>query len=318
VSSAAPWQELFDRGRRGERGALARLLSVAEAGGAQAAQLDALCAAAAAPRARSIGITGAPGAGKSTLTAALLGVARNADQRAAVLAIDPSSPLTGGAILGDRVRMHQAAVDEGVFIRSMASRGQQGGLAQAASLGVRVLEACGWPWILLETVGIGQVEVEISGRADLVVVVLNPGWGDEIQANKAGLMEVADIFVINKADREGVAQTRRDIEGAIAARPGGQQIPVIETIATRGEGVPELWQAIVERHAALDASGELAVRRRARIAAELESAALSALRGRLAAAMAAEEGVRLRERIASGDCGIHEGVATLLGNIVRD
>jgi LAO/AO transport system kinase len=245
-------------------------------------------------------------------------MARKHDQRAAVLAIDPSSPLTGGAILGDRVRMHQAAVDEGVFIRSMASRGDQGGLAQAASLGVRVLEACGWPWILLETVGIGQVEVEISGRADLVVVVLNPGWGDEIQANKAGLMEVADIFVINKADREGVAQTRRDIEGAIAARPGGHEIPVIETIATRGEGVDQLWDAIGARHAVLEACGELQTRRSARIAAELESAAMSALRGRLAAALAGEQGTSLRARIAAGGCGVHEGVAQLLQTIVRD
>ena len=311
-------QELFERGRRGERGALARLLSVAEAGGANAASLDALCARAASPRARSVGITGAPGAGKSTLTAALLGEARKRDQRAAVLAIDPSSPLTGGAILGDRVRMHQAAVDEGVFIRSMASRGEQGGLAQAASLGVRVLEACGWPWVLVETVGIGQVEVEISGRADLVVVVLNPGWGDEIQANKAGLMEVADLFVINKADREGVAQTRRDIEGAIAARPGGERIPVLETIATRGEGVGAVWEAIGERHAALAASGELGVRRAERIAAELDAAALAALRGRLAAVLAGEEGSLVRARIAAGDCGIHEGVASLLAAIVRN
>jgi LAO/AO transport system kinase len=311
-------QELFDRGRSGERGALARLLSVAEAGGTGAAGLDGLCAAAATSRSRSVGITGAPGAGKSTLTAALLAMARKHDQRAAVLAIDPSSPLTGGAILGDRVRMHQAAVDEGVFIRSMASRGDQGGLAQAASLGVRVLEACGWPWILLETVGIGQVEVEISGRADLVVVVLNPGWGDEIQANKAGLMEVADIFVINKADREGVAQTRRDIEGAIAARPGGHEIPVIETIATRGEGVDQLWDAIGARHAVLEACGELQTRRSARIAAELESAAMSALRGRLAAALAGEQGTSLRARIAAGGCGVHEGVAQLLQTIVRD
>ncbi len=311
-------KELFDRGQRGERGALARLLSVAEAGGAGAASLDALCAAAAPERSRSIGITGAPGAGKSTLTAALLAVARKHDQRAAVLAIDPSSPLTGGAILGDRVRMHQAAVDEGVFIRSMASRGDQGGLAQAASLGARVLEACGWPWILLETVGIGQVEVEISGRADLVVVVLNPGWGDEIQANKAGLMEVADIFVINKADREGVAQTRRDIDGALAARPGGHEIPVIETIATRGEGVEQVWDAIGVRHAALETAGALAARHAVRIASELESAALSALRGRLAAALAGEEGARLRGRIAAGDFGIHEGVAQLLQTMVRD
>jgi LAO/AO transport system kinase len=162
------------------------------------------------------------------------------------------------------------------------------------------------------------VEVEISGRADLVVVVLNPGWGDEIQANKAGLMEVADIFVINKADREGVAQTRRDIEGAIAARPGGHQIPVIETIATRGEGVDQLWDAIGARHAVLEACGELQTRRSARIAAELESAAMSALRGRLAAALAGEQGTSLRARIAAGGCGVHEGVAQLLQTIVRD
>ncbi len=318
MNSGASLHILFDRARGGERGALARLLSVAEAGGEDAAALDSLCAASAAPRARTIGITGAPGAGKSTLTAALLGCARRESQRVAVLAIDPSSPLTGGAILGDRVRMHHAAVDEGVFIRSLASRGQQGGLAQATSLGARVLEACGWLWILLETVGIGQVEVEISGRADLVVVVLNPGWGDEIQANKAGLMEVADIFVINKADREGVAQTRRDIEGAIAARPGGAEIPVIETVATRGEGVEGLWAAIAARHTALEASGLLATRRSGRIAAELESAVMSALRRRVAALLAGDAGLRERARIEAGASGIHEGARALLDAIVRN
>lgn len=311
MRAAPSLPELLARARAGDRASLARLLSMAEAGGPPADSLDALCLLDQRERSVTVGITGAPGAGKSTLTAELLREARREVERIAVLAIDPSSPLTGGAILGDRVRMHQAAVDDGTFIRSMASRGHQGGLALAASLATRVLEAGGWPWILLETVGIGQVEIEISAASDLVVVVLNPGWGDEIQANKAGLMEIADLFVINKADRDGAAQTRRDIEAALLSR-AGPPVPVIDTVAIRAEGVPALWAAIRERVGMLEASGELARRREQRLAAELAEGALARLRERLAGALAGAAGQAALARIARGEQGVREAAAALV------
>ena len=169
---------------------------------------------------------------------------RNEDTEVGVLAIDPTSPFSGGAILGDRVRMQDHATDPGVYIRSMATRGHLGGLALATPLAARILDASGKPWVVIETVGVGQVEVEIAGAADTTIVVVNPGWGDGVQANKAGLLEIADLFVVNKADRDGVADTVRDLElmldlsGMMEWRP-----PVVQTIATRGEGIDELWTA---------------------------------------------------------------------------
>src|SRR3954464_7684536 len=168
-----------------------------------------------APRAghaRVIGLTGSPGVGKSTSTSALVAAYRKRGMRVGVLAVDPSSPFSGGAILGDRVRMQDHALDGGVFIRSMATRGHLGGLALATPQAIRVLDASGMPWVFVETVGVGQVEVEVAGAADTTLVVVNPGWGDAVQANKAGLLEIADIFVVNKADRPGVDEARRDLE----------------------------------------------------------------------------------------------------------
>ena len=198
-------------------------------------------------------MTGAPGAGKSTLTSALIGHMRSLAIEVAVLAIDPSSPFTGGAILGDRVRMQDHATDPGVFIRSMATRGHLGGLALAAPEAVRLLDAVGRRWILVETVGVGQVEVEIAGKADTTVVVVNPGWGDSVQANKAGLMEIADVFAINKADRKGVDETRRDLEQMLdlSELPDDSwRPPIVPTVATTGDGVGELWDAINAHRAA--------------------------------------------------------------------
>jgi LAO/AO transport system kinase len=220
----------------------------------------------------TVGITGAPGAGKSTLTSAVIKHLRARQMEVAVLAIDPSSPFTGGAILGDRVRMQDHATDPGVFIRSMATRGHLGGLSLSTPEAIRMLDAVGREWIVVETVGVGQVEVEIAGKADTTVVVLNPGWGDSVQANKAGLMEIADIFVINKADRKGVEETRRDIEQMLelsdlpheAWRP-----PIIATVGSTGEGVPSLWEAILEHRAAIEQSGELLQRREFRLREEL-------------------------------------------------
>jgi LAO/AO transport system kinase len=220
----------------------------------------------------TVGITGAPGAGKSTLTSSLIKLLRQQQLEIAVLAIDPSSPFTGGAILGDRVRMQDHATDPGVFIRSMATRGHLGGLSLSTPEAIRMLDAVGRAWILVETVGVGQVEVEIAGKADTTVVVLNPGWGDSVQANKAGLMEIADIFVINKADRKGVEETRRDIEQMLelsdlpheAWRP-----PIIATVGNTGEGVPALWDAVLEHRQAIETTGELKSRRDFRLREEL-------------------------------------------------
>lgn len=264
-------QALLDDAAEGRRAALARLLSVVERGGEGARILGRL----AHPRggnAYTVGITGAPGAGKSTLTNALCATVREADERVAVLAIDPSSPFSGGAILGDRIRMGDHALDDGVFIRSMATRGHLGGLSLATPSAVRVLDAAGYPWVVVETVGVGQVEVEIVGSADTCVVVVNPGWGDAVQANKAGLMEIADVFVINKADRVGAADTRNDLESMLSLKADdGWRPPVVSTVATSGDGVADVWSAVADHRRWLDDSGEGERRRLGRVTAELRS-----------------------------------------------
>jgi LAO/AO transport system kinase len=266
-----PVGELFAAACDGDRASLARLLSLVERGDDSARAVSRV----AYPRSGhgyTIGLTGAPGAGKSTLTSAIIGHLRGLGDEVAVLAIDPSSPFTGGAILGDRVRMQDHATDAGVFIRSMATRGHLGGLSLAAPEAVRVLDAVGKRWILVETVGVGQVEVEIAGKADTTVVVVNPGWGDSVQANKAGLMEIADVFVINKADRKGTEETRRDLEGMLelsdiahdAWRP-----PIIPVVATERTGVDTLWAAVLDHRAHIAESGELSRRREFRLREEL-------------------------------------------------
>ena len=263
--------ELFEAACAGDRAALARVLSLLERGDAVAREVGRL-AYKQSGNGYTVGITGAPGAGKSTLTSSLIKLLRQQQLEIAVLAIDPSSPFTGGAILGDRVRMQDHATDPGVFIRSMATRGHLGGLSLSTPEAIRMLDAVGRAWILVETVGVGQVEVEIAGKADTTVVVLNPGWGDSVQANKAGLMEIADIFVINKADRKGVEETRRDIEQMLelsdlpheAWRP-----PIIATVGNTGEGVPVLWDAVLEHRQAIETTGELKSRRDFRLREEL-------------------------------------------------
>ena len=263
--------ELLESARSGDRAALARLLSIVERGGPQARETGRL-AYPLGGSAYTVGITGSPGAGKSTLTSALIGHLRSQQLEVAVLAVDPSSPFTGGAILGDRVRMQDHATDLGVFIRSMATRGHLGGLSLATPEAIRLLDAIGRHWVLIETVGVGQVEIEIAGKADTTVVVVNPGWGDAVQANKAGIMEIADVFVINKADRKGVEETRRDIEMMLeltdlaydAWRP-----PIIATVANDGSGVPELWEQINAHRAAIEADGTLVKRREQRTRQEL-------------------------------------------------
>ena len=263
--------DLFDAALGGDRSATARLLSLIERGGDPARHVGRL----AYPRSGdgyTVGLTGAPGAGKSTLTSALIGHLRSLELEVAVLAIDPSSPFTGGAILGDRVRMQDHATDPGVFIRSMATRGHLGGLSLATPEAVRLLDALGRRWILIETVGVGQVEVEVAGKADTTIVVVNPGWGDSVQANKAGLMEIADVFVINKADRAGVDATRRDLEQMLdlSDLPAQTWRPmIVPTVAADGTGVPDLWDAVLAHREHAEANGVLAQRREFRTREEL-------------------------------------------------
>jgi GTPase len=248
----------------------------------------------------TIGMTGAPGSGKSTLTDKLIGLLRGSGNEVGVLAIDPSSPFSGGAILGDRVRMQDHATDDGVFIRSMATRGHLGGLSLATPQAVRILDAAGKPWIIIETVGVGQVEVEVAGAADTTVVVVNPRWGDGVQANKAGLLEIADVLVVNKADREGAADTVRDLQvmlelaGARDWRP-----PIVETVATDSRGIDDLWRAILDHRAHLEADGRLERRRDARLRDELRAIVHERLRAGAEERCSGERFDQLVEKVAA-------------------
>ncbi|GMQ93627.1 MAG: methylmalonyl Co-A mutase-associated GTPase MeaB [Acidimicrobiia bacterium] len=219
------------------------------------------------------GITGAPGAGKSTLVAELVGVMLGETERAAILAVDPSSPLTGGAILGDRVRMGAHAGNSHIFIRSLASRGHLGGISTATPAMAACLEGLGFSEVLIETVGVGQSEVEIASSADTAVVVVTAGWGDAVQAAKAGFLEVADVFVVNKADRGGADAAAADIGSMLDVGPKRDwRPPVIQTIASEGTGIDDLWQAIRDHRNFLLDSDQLEVRRRLRAAHDLTMA----------------------------------------------
>jgi LAO/AO transport system kinase len=259
---------LVERALQGDRRSIAKVISMVERGG-EGARVAIRMLHPRTGRAWSIGITGAPGAGKSTLTDQLVGRLR-ATGEVGVLAVDPTSPFSGGAILGDRVRMQSHTTDPGVFIRSMATRGHLGGLALAAPQAVRVLDAVGKAWIVIETVGVGQVEVEIAGHADTTVVVVNPGWGDAVQTAKAGLLEIADVFVVNKADRPGAAETVSDLAGMLElSSRRSWQPPIVRTVATTGEGIDELFDAIASHKAHLEATGDADERRKSRLREEL-------------------------------------------------
>lgn len=275
--------DLAASARAGDRRSLARLISLVEDEDPRVA--DAVRALGAfAPRAKVLGITGAPGAGKSTLVSRVVGALRAREETVSVLAVDPSSPFTGGALLGDRLRMQDHATDPGVFIRSMATRGHLGGLAWAVPHALRVLDAAGADVIVLETVGVGQAEVDITHTADTTVVVLAPGMGDSVQANKAGILEIADIFAVNKADRDGARDTVRDLQGMLhlgAAR--AWEPPVVQTVATEGTGIDDLLKAIDEHRAHLETTGGLRARRIARAKREVAEIALATVRARMAA-----------------------------------
>ena len=273
---------LFEAARGGDQASLARLLSLVERGGPRSREVAGL-AYTTPGEAYTVGITGAPGAGKSTLTDRLVTLARQAGpdggDRVAVLAVDPSSPYSGGAILGDRVRMPSHALDDRVYIRSMATRGHLGGLAVAVPDAVRVLSSVGMPVVLVETVGVGQQEVEVAAATDTTVVVVNPGWGDAIQANKAGLLEIADLFVINKADRPGARETRRDLELMLDLTELGPWRPaIVETVASAGDGVDELWATIGRHRDHQIEQGTLAVHRRQRLEREFRQILVARLR----------------------------------------
>ncbi len=260
---------LVARALEGDRRSIAKVISLVERGG-EGARLAIQMLHPRTGNAWSIGITGAPGAGKSTLTDQLVGRLRSTGKEVGVLAVDPTSPFSGGAILGDRVRMQSHTTDPGVFIRSMATRGHLGGLALAAPQAVRVLDAVGKTWIVIETVGVGQVEVEIAGHADTTVVVVNPGWGDAVQTAKAGLMEIADVFVVNKADRPGAAETASDLAGMLElSGHRSWRPPIVHTVATTGVGIDDLFDAIVAHKAHLESTGDADARRRARLRVEL-------------------------------------------------
>ncbi|MGH3197539.1 MAG: methylmalonyl Co-A mutase-associated GTPase MeaB [Streptosporangiaceae bacterium] len=291
----------LDKARAGDVRALARLISLVEDESPQVRSVikDLLPGTGGA---RIIGLTGAPGVGKSTVTGALLTAFRAAGRRVAVLAVDPTSPFTGGALLGDRIRMQEHATDDQVFIRSMASRGHLGGLAASTPQAIRVLDAAGFELIIIETVGVGQAEVAIASLADSVVVLLAPGMGDAIQAAKAGILEVADLFVVNKADKPDAQQVVRDLRNMIAladrVRDGAKswRPPIVTTVAVKGEGIDELVSRLDQHWSWLNSAGELKNKRQARAREELTALAFAALRGRLAASRLDE----LASRVADG------------------
>ncbi len=327
--------ELYDAARGGHRRSLGRLLTLVERGGAEAERISEL-AHPDSGRAHIIGITGAPGAGKSTLTGQLVAKLIEAGKRPAILAVDPSSPLTGGAILGDRIRMDDVvgvvatdtATADGpdrtsAFIRSMATRGHSGGLALAVPLAVRLFDAVGYDPVIIETVGVGQVEVDVVGAADTAIVVVTPGMGDAVQANKAGLLEVADVFVVNKADRPGANDVRRDLDlmldlshltGQEAA--DGYRPPILMTSALTGVGAPEVLDAAAAHLDHLDASGQRAARRRARIRSEIQARMEQKLAALTEVMLASTEGTELLSKAEAGAIPPTEASAALLQRLL--
>ena len=277
----------------GERRAVARAISAVEDGAPELAAISAGIYARTGAAA-TIGLTGAPGVGKSTLAGELVRAARAAGRTVAVLAVDPTSPYTGGALLGDRVRMQEHATDAGVFIRSMATRGHLGGMALAAPEAVRILDAAGYDLVIVETVGVGQAEVDVAAATDTALVVLAPGLGDAVQMAKAGILEVADVFVVNKADRDGAGEVVRELRQMLRLGPSRAWTPpVLSTAALERQGIDELWAAVDDHRAHLTDSGDLDAKRRARLLREVES--LAAERFRLRAAATLEADARLVE-----------------------
>jgi LAO/AO transport system kinase len=303
----------------GDRVALARLVSLVERGGAPGLAVARLAYRAPVPY--TMGLTGAPGAGKSTLTDRLITLVRSGwpdpapepIAQVGVLAVDPTSPFSGGAILGDRVRMQQHALDPTVFIRSMATRGHLGGLALAVPDAVRVLGAAGLPVVIVETVGVGQMEIEVASSADTTMVVVTPGWGDSMQANKAGLLEIADIFVINKADRPGAREARRDLEQMLdLSSLGAWRPPIVDTVASSGEGLAALWDEIARHRAHLRQSGKMEQRRAERLGHELRRVLMARSAARVDELASGEEFAGAVKALAAGELDPYQAADRLL------
>ncbi|MDQ1710345.1 MAG: GTPase, partial [Frankiaceae bacterium] len=312
--------DLVARARDGEPRSVARLISMVENASPQLREVM----AALAPHAGNaivIGLTGSPGVGKSTTTSVLLAAYREQGKRVGVLAIDPSSPFTGGALLGDRVRMQEHATDPGVYIRSMGSRGHLGGLSWATPQAVRVLDAAGCDVVIVETVGVGQAEVEIASLADSTVVLLAPGMGDGIQAAKAGILEIADIYVVNKADRDGADHTIRDLRTMLtlaeSKTPDAWKPPIVKTIASRGEGNAELVDALAKHRVWLAESGTLGRRRTARVADEIEALAVTSLRERMGDLRGGTLLDDLADRVVAGETDPYAAADDLIAAVQR-
>jgi LAO/AO transport system kinase len=312
--------DLVARARDGEPRSVARLISLVENASPQLREVMAALAPYAG-NAIVIGLTGSPGVGKSTTTSMLLAAYRKLGKRVGVLAVDPSSPFTGGALLGDRVRMQEHATDPGVYIRSMGSRGHLGGLSWATPQAVRVLDAAGCDVVIVETVGVGQAEVEIASLADSTVVLLAPGMGDGIQAAKAGILEVADVYVVNKADRDGADHTIRDLRSmmSLVEKPSKDAWvpPVIKTIASRGEGGDELVEALDQHRAWLAGSGTLDARRQERAASEIEALAVTALRAQMGDLRGGNLLSDLATRVVAGDADPYAAADELIAAVTK-
>ncbi|MGC0421695.1 methylmalonyl Co-A mutase-associated GTPase MeaB [Embleya sp. AB8] len=309
---------LVAQAREGKPRAVARLISLVEDASPKLREVMAALAPLAG-KAYVIGLTGSPGVGKSTSTTALVSAYRRLGRRVGVLAVDPSSPFSGGALLGDRVRMQDHATDPGVYIRSMASRGHLGGLAWSTPQALRVLDAAGCDVVIVETVGVGQSEVEIASMADSTVVLLAPGMGDGIQAAKAGILEIGDLYVVNKADRDGAATTARELGHMLslgeARGPGDWRPPIVKTVASRGEGVDELVEALEKHRAWAEAGGELTRRRRRRVADEVEAIAVTALRARIGDLRGGRHLDALAERVLAGDLDPYSAADELVAGL---
>jgi LAO/AO transport system kinase len=311
----ADTEGLVAAARDGDPRALARLVSLVENGSPRLREVMRLIAPLTGA-ARVIGLTGSPGVGKSTITGALVRAYRGQGRRVGVLAVDPTSPFSGGALLGDRVRMQDHATDAGVFIRSMASRGHLGGLSWAAPQALRILDAAGFDVIMIETVGVGQAEVAIASLADSTLVIVAPGMGDAIQAAKAGILEIADLFVVNKSDRPGAQEAIRDLRTMLAMTryaEGDWKPPIVGATAAAGEGIDEIVERL-EAHAAwLRESGEGDRRRLARAREEVSAIAVTALRERLGALPGESELEELAGRVAAGDLDPYTAADKLIG-----
>jgi LAO/AO transport system kinase len=306
--------------REGRPRAVARLISLVEGASPQLREVMAALAPLTGG-AYVVGLTGSPGVGKSTSTSALVTAFRKAGRRVGVLAVDPSSPFSGGALLGDRVRMSEHASDPGVYIRSMATRGHLGGLAWAAPQAIRVLDAAGCEVILVETVGVGQSEVEIAAQADTSVVLLAPGMGDGIQAAKAGILEIGDVYVVNKADRDGADATARELNHMLglgeSRAPGDWRPPIVKTVAARAEGIDEVVEALEKHRAWMEAGGVLAERRAKRAAGEIETIALTALRARIGDLHGDQHLAALATRVTEGTLDPYAAADELVAGLTQ-